>query len=152
MTDEKAGGYASKKRKAGEGLGDDDDRIFHLWLESLVLQDPRYNSKAIAVLAREAMVNEQLRSRVLSDPEGCLKELGSKLALPEGVGVRFLENTQATLNVVLPPRAGGASRMSPTLRDRLRSRTMASAAWFSDDWDTGPFMGDPEERDPPIFQ
>jgi hypothetical protein len=57
MTADETGGNPSKKRKAGEGLGDDDDRIFHLWLESLVLQDPRYNSKAIAVLAREAMVN-----------------------------------------------------------------------------------------------
>jgi hypothetical protein len=152
MTADETGGNASKKREAGEGLGDDDDRIFHLWLESLVLQDPRYNSKAIAVLAREAMVNEQLRSRVVSDPESCLRELGYKLALPEGMAVRFLDNTQATLNVVLPPRAGGAGRMSPALRDRLRSRTSTSAQWFSDDWDTGPFMGDPEERDPPIFQ
>jgi hypothetical protein len=148
MSADQTGG---KKREAGEGLGDDDDRIFHLWLESLVIQDPRYNSKAIAVLAREAMVNEQLRSRVVSDPEGCLRELGSKVPFPEGTAVRFYENTQTTLNVVLPPRAGG-TRMSTALRDRLRSRTSDSAEWFHDDWDVGPFMGDGHTKDPPIFQ
>lgn len=153
MADETGGTgkSGSKKREAGEGLGDDDDRIFHLWLESLVLQDPRYNSKAIAVLAREAMVNEQFRSRVVSDPEGCLRELGSKVALPDGTTVRFFDNTEATLNVVLPPIAGGTRRMSTALRDRLRSRTLESAQWFHDDWDAG-FFDDGHTQDPPIFE
>jgi hypothetical protein len=139
------------KRVAGEGLGDEDDRLFHLWLEALVLQDPRYNSKAIAVLAREAMVNEQLRSRVIIDPEGCLRELGAKVTLPEGTTVRFFDNTQTNLNVVLPSRAGGTSRWRPALQDRLQSRTSFFAAWFQDDWDLG-FFDDGHTRDPPIFE
>ncbi len=132
------------RRVAGYGMSDEDEQVFRDWLESLLLQDPRYDSKAIVVLAREAIVDVDLRSRLVDDPEECLRALGAKVSLPEGFRVNFLENTKNTLNVVLPPRAGTMSdRFGPAdnpesyrsmaLRERLASRT-SGFPLFHDDW------------------
>jgi hypothetical protein len=146
--------YAGGERRiAGYGMTDEDESVFRDWLESLVLQDLRYNDKAVIVLARESMVDEHFRSRVPDDPEGCLQALGAKVKLPEGFAVNFIENTETTLNVVLPPRAGTASeRFGPAdiresyksiaLRERLASRT-SGFPLFNDDWN----ISDPGTRD-----
>jgi hypothetical protein len=97
------------------------------------------------------MTNEEFRSKVLHDPQSSLRELGSKDGLPENVVVKFFDNTDGTLNVVLPPRAGLSTRLSPTLRERLHSRTTTFSAWFHDDWDAG-FFDDGHSKDPPIFK
>jgi hypothetical protein len=148
---------AGERRIAGYGMSDEDEQVFRDWLESLVLQDPRYNSKAIVVLAREAMVDEDFRSRVVDDPEGCLRALGAKVSLPEGFRVNFLDNTSHTLNILLPPRAGTLSdRFGPAdnpesyrpmaLRERLASRTSGfplfhAAGNISDRGTDLPFIG-----------
>lgn len=143
---------------ADELLKDDGDwRVLRLWRESLVVQDPRYNSKILLKLVALAMADEQFRSRLINDTEGVLRDLHVNSDLPEGVTLRFLENTQNTLNVVLPPRAGELSNRATALREALRSRTSSTMALFKDDFDIGNFdsfdlFGDPEERDPPIFQ
>jgi hypothetical protein len=132
---------------AGAGMTEEAELLFRDWLQSLVAQDIRYNTKSIGLLAREAMVDDRVRSQVQEDPAGVLRAAGSPLALPDGITVRFFENTATVLNVVLPPRAetvkryfdSGDERLT-ALRDRLRSRTADSFPLFHDNWnwnDTG---------------
>jgi hypothetical protein len=138
-----------KGRIAGYGMSEEDERVFRDWLESLILQDPRYNAKAIIVLAREAMIDAQFRVQVTKDPEGCLRALGAKVTLPDGLAVNFIDNTKTTLNVLLPPRAGTASERfgradqpenarAVALRERLQSRT-SGFPFFNDDWNLSDF-------------
>lgn len=134
-------------------LNDEDERIFRIWHESLVLQDPRYNHKGIGVLARVAMTNEDLRYRLINDTANFLDELRSKLDLPEDVTLKFYDNSQESLNVVLPPRSGEMSKRPVKLREALRSRTTQSPfaiddfnhgdIWFED----GENEGDPHTHD-----
>jgi hypothetical protein len=148
MADEKPGeGYGAKGTGpvAGAGLGEDDERVFRVWFEGLTLQDPRYNTKAIMILAREAMVDDDRRSRILRDPPAYLREVGAAAELPHDMTVRFLTNTPETLNVVLPPLAGSTAGWSPRLREALESRTSVRALG-EDDWN----ISDPA-TDPIIF-
>lgn len=154
-----------EKRVVSEALkrlNAEDERLLRLWQESVVLQEPRLNSKGVAGLVRMAMVDEPFRARLVNDTERLLDELDRKVRisdqLPDGVTLRFLENTPDTLYVVLPPRAREMSRRSPSLRELLSSRTSA-LAWFEDNADLGDAVldngdgrdtGDPAV-DPPIF-
>ena len=140
---------------AGELLNnEEDEQVLRTWRENLVLQDPRYKSKVLLKFAALAMVDEQFRSRLLNDTEAVLGELRSKADLPEGVTVRFFDNTPGTLNVVLPPRAGEMSSRPAPLREQLRSRTADSVGFFSDDFNIGNFdsidmFGDDDDKDHP---
>jgi hypothetical protein len=83
-----------------------------------------------------SMANDEVRSRLLTDLDGVLEEAPALAEeLPEGVTLRFVENTTDTLNVVLPPRSGETSRRPAPLRDVLRSRTEVVGASFRDDFD-----------------
>ena len=140
---------AEKGPIAGAGLSADAELVFIEWLASLEYQDVRYHEKVIGLLARQAMIDDDLRQKVLTDPAGALRDLGSDLALPEEFSVRFLENTATELNVVLPPRAKmitdyfealvqQQSQASTGLRERLQSRTAARMpTLFQDDWNLG---------------
>jgi hypothetical protein len=134
-------------------LKDEEDRsVLRLWRESLSLLDPRYESKVLLKLVALAMTDEQIRSRLIYDTESFLGELQTErqsnfdLQLPEVTTLRFLENTQDTLNVILPPRAGGMmyspsgqlGYRSPERREALRSRTSSALPRiFMDDYDVG---------------
>ncbi|WP_248959144.1 hypothetical protein [Sphaerisporangium perillae] len=138
-------------------FGDEDERLFRLWFESLVLQDKRYLNKGLAVLARMAMADEEFRARLVDDPDGALHGLRERLRLPAGVKLNFFDNTHDSLNLVLPPRAGDVRNRTHALREILRSRTTESDAFLSDDFDfyfnthSGGGPLDPESADPPIF-
>ncbi len=103
---------------AGSGMPDDAELFFREWWTSLEFQDARYHEKT------------------------ALRSIGSPLALPQGFAVRFLENNDSELNVVLPAPATTASdyvsktEVSPSLREVLQSRTARAPGWtlFKDDW------------------
>jgi hypothetical protein len=126
---------------AGAGMPEEAELLFRDWMQSLVAQDVRYNTKAIGLLVREAMVDDRVRSQILEDPAGALRALGSRLELPSEFTVRFFDNTTTVLNVVLPPPAkilesnferGG--ELGTGLRERLRSRTADFPTLFHDNW------------------
>jgi hypothetical protein len=142
--------------KAGEALGDDDRRLLELWRESLILQDPRYKSKVVLKFAALAMDDDAFRQRLVHDTDGVLREFRSKVDWPVGLKLRFYENTEDTLNVVLPPRAGGMSEQPAALRDALRSRTDTVEGFLNDNFDIGDtdqtdMFGDEDEGDHPSF-
>jgi hypothetical protein len=118
----------------GAALSEEDRRILRLWRESLILQDPRYDSKAVLKLAARAMADEEFRSRLVNETDKVLEELYK----PEGTTLKFYDNTADTLNVVLPPRAGQMSGRPIAFREILRSRTSSelSESSFRDDFDT----------------
>jgi hypothetical protein len=144
-------------------LNDDDQRLLMLWRDNLSLQDPRYHGKGLAHLAYESMVDDDFRHRLVSDSQSVLADLAGKLEeLPDGVTLRFFENTSDTLNVVLPPRAGVVTSRPGALKDLLTSRTSAEFSASGDDWDFGNLTdsgpapghadgGDPDSIDGPIF-
>lgn len=147
---------------ASNNLSDEDTRVLRLWRENLVLQDPRYRSKGLLAIAAMAVADEHFRSRLVNDTEALLSELPSTLDLPEGVALKFFDNTQNTLFVVLPPQAGVMDNKPQALRDVLRSRTADALSFGSDDFDFGNLTdsgpapghadgGDPDSRDGPIF-
>jgi hypothetical protein len=51
-----------------------------------------------------AMRSPTFRARLLEEPEAVLSEFG--IVLPEGVAIRFLENTETTIHIVIPPYVG----------------------------------------------
>jgi hypothetical protein len=51
-------------------------------------------------LVQKSLEDEEFRQRLLDDPKGTLEQLGS--ALPEGLEVRAVEETQDTIYLVLP--------------------------------------------------
>lgn len=154
-------GYTKRSMRANamfryppdERLKHDDWRVLHLWRENLALLDRRYENKGLLRLVCLAMVNEHLRARLIRDPEGVLRDEESMTSdrLPDGVTVKFLDNTDDTLHVVLPPRTEEVFAKSPAMRELLRSRT-EEPTWFEDDWDVGnlnptDMIGDPDYKD-----
>jgi hypothetical protein len=51
-----------------------------------------------------AMSSEAIRRKLLDDPQAVLTEFG--MVLPAGMTVRFLENTEDTIHIVIPPYIG----------------------------------------------
>lgn len=51
-----------------------------------------------------AMRSEAFRRKLLDDPQAVLTEFG--LVLPAGMTVRFLENTDDAIHIVIPPYIG----------------------------------------------
>jgi hypothetical protein len=140
--------------KAGSWLDDEDEHVLHLWRDSLTLLDPRYKSKVVLKFAALAMSDPDFRTRLVHDTENVLREFRSNVDWPEGVSLRFVENTADTLHVVLPPRAGQTSYLPPPLREALRSRTDSAFSLGNDDWDIGntdstDWDGDPDSADDP---
>jgi hypothetical protein len=52
-----------------------------------------------------AVQSEEFRKKLLADPETVLAEAG--VVLPEGVIVHFVENTDDTVHIAIPPYIGG---------------------------------------------
>jgi hypothetical protein len=129
----------------GSDLSEDDQNGLRLWRESLTLLDGRYHSKVLLKLAARSMVDDEFRSRLVDDTDAVLGEL--EPGLPGDAEVRFYANTPATVNVVLPPRAGELGKRPVALRDALSSRTSGDAVppLGVDDADI-----EDDEKDPPI--
>jgi hypothetical protein len=134
--------------------------VLRLWKEGHVTQDVRYENKGILKLVSSSLTDRDFRRRLLDDTPSALAE-APEGHLPEGIELRFHENTADTLHVVLPPLGGGLEHRSPRFHDRLFSRTSTlHEALFSDDIDLGDWSldsdrGDPDTRDsmnsaPPI--
>jgi hypothetical protein len=51
-----------------------------------------------------AMRSEPFRRKLLDDPQAVLTEFG--MVLPAGMSVKFLENTEDTIHIVIPPYVG----------------------------------------------
>ena len=140
---------------AGELLNnEEDERVLRSWRENLIMMDSRYKSKVLLKFAVLAMVDEQFRYRLVNDTEAVLGELRSTADLPEGVTVKFFDNTPGTLNVVLPPRAGEMSSRPAPVREQLRSRTEVHGELPFDDFNIGNFdsidmFGDDDNKDHP---
>jgi hypothetical protein len=98
-------GLGLVERIAGVVLNEEDERVFFLWRENIALQDPRVNNKALNLLVRAAMADDQIRSQLVNDTEGILDELRPKFVMPEDATIKFYDNARDTLHVVLPPRA-----------------------------------------------
>jgi hypothetical protein len=132
----------------GADMSDDDQRILRLWRESLSLLDTRYEDKRLVRIAARAMVDDELRAKLVERDYAVAEEPSAAGPTePRPVEVRFHVNTPEMLHVVLPPRAGEAETRPAALRDDLRSRTSArDAAWFRDDFN----ISDPGGLDPPI--
>jgi hypothetical protein len=47
---------------------------------------------------------EPFRRKLLDDPEAVLSDFG--MVLPSGMTIRFLENTEDTIHIVIPPYVG----------------------------------------------
>lgn len=52
-----------------------------------------------------AVKSEEFRRRLLANPQAVLQEAG--FTLPEGVVVHFVENTEDTVHIAIPPYIGG---------------------------------------------
>ena len=52
-----------------------------------------------------AVQSEEFRKKLLADPGAVLA--GAGIALPEGVIVHFVENTEDTIYIAIPPYIGG---------------------------------------------
>ncbi|MFD8686319.1 hypothetical protein [Streptomyces sp. NPDC059651] len=127
----------------GHAINGDDVRGLRHWYTSLTFQDPRFeDGKGLLKLAALTMVHDDLRSRLVHDTESVLREFRTKLPLPEGVTLRFWENTSDTLHIVLPPRAGEMSERHPEVREVLRSRTQRDSALTRGDTGGGSYFGD----------
>ncbi len=57
-------------------------------------------SKAFGRLVEKAWSDKAFKEKLLTDSAGVLKEAG--IDVPEGVEIRFLENTEKVIHVVLP--------------------------------------------------
>ena len=51
-----------------------------------------------------AVRSEPFRRKLLDDPQAVLTDFG--MVLPAGMSVRFLENTEDTIHIVIPPYIG----------------------------------------------
>jgi hypothetical protein len=140
--------FSGEQDVIGNDMSDDDQRILHLWRDSLILLDPRYHDKQLLQFAARAMVDDELRAKFAARDARDAKEAPESGGYESGLAeVRFYVNTPDTLHVVLPPRAGETEQRPRELRDALRSRTSADAeSLFRDDFN----ISDPGGADPPI--
>ena len=93
------------------------------------MDDQQINGAKSRIISR-AWDDPEYKARLLSDPASVLVEAGH--AVPDGVEVRVVENTDVVRNIVLrlPPAAGELSD------DALRSVT-AGGKFASPEWDPG---------------
>jgi hypothetical protein len=131
-------GDFGKDGKIGGHLSEEDQRMLRFWRENLSFLDSRYHEKTLLKLVARAISDEEFRDRLVNDTDAVLAECD--LALPDGMEVRFFDNTPNALHVVLPPPAGEMEQRPVALRESLRSRTAEGFFLFKDDFnlsDTG---------------
>jgi hypothetical protein len=154
-------GTGTAEHAATPGKNDALRLVLRLWKEGHVTQDVRYENKGLLKLISLSLTDTDFRNRLLSDPEATLAEVPPG-HLPEGIELKFHENTPDTIHVVLPPLGGGLEHRSPRFQERIFSRTsQAGESLFADDADLGDWSldadrGDPDSRDsmnsaPPII-
>ncbi len=84
------------------------DNFLHHFYDSFappVKPDCRVSAHAFyeSVILR-ALKSPEFRERLLKEPEAVLQELD--VVLPEGVKVRFIENTRDVVHIAIPPYIG----------------------------------------------
>jgi hypothetical protein len=124
-----------KDDEIGAHLSEEDQRALRLWRENVSILDPRYHGKWLLMLVARAVQDEEFRDRLVNDTEAILSECG--VDFPDGIEVRFFDNTPTSVNVVLPPPAGEMEKRPVALRDSLRSRSAEGFFLFKDDWNFG---------------
>ncbi|MFF0476445.1 hypothetical protein [Streptomyces sp. NPDC004284] len=127
---------------SGNAMNKDDVFMLRHLQQGLIVQDARYENKGLFKLIAVAMADDEFRWRLVNDTQNVLNEFQSRLDLPNGVTVRFWENTDQTLHIVLPPPAGTTSNRPAPLREFLQSRTTkeAMSGFWTDDFSD---YGDP---------
>jgi hypothetical protein len=138
-------------------LSEEDEQLLAYWWQALLMQDGRcMDKKLILKMAARSMLDPQFRAGLVSDSERMLSELLPEDAdLPSGVTLRFLENTEQVLNIILPRAMEGVAPADrPALRELLKSRTSDDSSFFRDDFtdhgnagDLGPFLGGGDKGD-----
>ena len=121
-----------KDGEIGRHLSEEDQQALRIWREHNTILDPRYHEIALLALVARAISDGEFRDRLVNDTDALLDECD--MTPPEGMEVRFFDNTPTTVNVVLPPVAGEIEARSGALRDSLKSRTEEALPWFNDDW------------------
>jgi hypothetical protein len=150
--DEGVGLSAAEATEQAAALGKNDALrlVLRLWKEGHVTQDVRYENKGILKLISLSLTDQDFRNRLLSDTRGTLAEVPPG-HLPEGLELKFYENTPNTIHIVLPPLGGGLEHRSPRFQERLFSRTSeAGERLFADDIDLGDWSTDSDHGDPDI--
>src|SRR5690242_2722674 len=83
------------ERLTGNELSAEDERTWRLWVQGVAMSEYRNHSKAIAWLARLAMIDDDFRDELINDTENAMNQRPTGLPLPEGPWTyRFIENTQ----------------------------------------------------------
>lgn len=139
MSDENSG--YGRDDAIGANLTEADQNVLSAWYEHLLLLDPRYDDKRVRQIGARAMVDDEFRRQLVGETGTALDE--DEPESPNRIDVRFFTNTPATLNIVLPPKAGATENFPARLRDALASRTSDDTALFADDW----FDNDPDHND-----
>ncbi|PZG14829.1 hypothetical protein C1I95_20875 [Micromonospora craterilacus] len=116
-------------------LSDDAHRQLRDWRVTLWELDRRYEDKGLLALAAMSLADEEIRARLIRDPQSVMAELGITLQLPEHTTVRFVENTQDTLTVILPARLAEREQRPAGLDVHLASRLTTLKAFLQDDFD-----------------
>jgi hypothetical protein len=112
---------AERERSLGR-LEGEDENLLRVWYDGHALSDQRYVNKDLLAIVSLAMRDAAFRQRLVDDPRGMIDALPSDVQLPT-VDLVFHENTDETLHVVLPPRAGDLTFRPAELRGFLSSRT-----------------------------
>jgi hypothetical protein len=122
------------------------------WREALVVQSGhRGEHKGILKLVALAMTNQEFRNRLVNDTDAVIEEFKAKgWTYPENVKLNFYQNSQDTMNIVLPPLAGTLRSFPPAVREVLRSAT-SSGGLLRDDYDFGDVSTDLNHGDRTAF-
>jgi len=71
---------------------------------SLEVDDQAAGSSFYESVIEPAVRLPEFRKRLLEEPAAVLSEMG--IMLPEGMVIQFLENTEDTMHIVIPPYVG----------------------------------------------
>ncbi len=70
----------------------------------VVMDNQATGSSFFESVIEPAVRSPEFRTRLLEQPAAVLSELG--IVLPEGMVIQFLENTENTIHIVIPPYVG----------------------------------------------
>ncbi|WP_055625347.1 nitrile hydratase subunit alpha [Streptomyces sp. JHA19] len=116
-------------------LSEEERQQLRDWRVTLWELDPRYGDKKLLVLAGMSLANEEIRAKLIADPQSVMAEFGIALNLLESTTVRFVENTADTLTVILPARPAELEDRPESLNSYLESRLTKVKAFLRDDFD-----------------
>ncbi|MFE7332693.1 hypothetical protein ACFU8W_49315 [Streptomyces sp. NPDC057565] len=116
-------------------LSEEERQQLRDWRVTLWELDPRYGDKKLLVLAAMSLADEDIRAKLIADPQSAMAEFGITLDLLESTTVRFVENTADTLTVILPDGPAELEDRPANLDAYLKSRLTKVEAFLRDDFD-----------------